>query len=790
LEKASPEMAQKLCVKANVLKPIDFEKEHNNGVDINVAMIKGLVYDRISAKPPKDTPEARKQYVYAIDQLQRVLEPIKTQEDLNGAISSLKDRMNLELPEHLQSMERQFDYAKKEYEREPAEHDLMERYYNGGDVQRIPITREQWKAKKKKRMDEITEKIKQWHENAKNPYSVLGEKLTGFFTNYEKRNRTIDTVRKKKLSWDQYMNSAPKEKPKRGEQTKAEKRLWLERAEVDQGRRENGRDTKVQKPEDAVKTFGFRGVEFGNWVDDESGKFHLKRASEAFHDLADFLGITDKDISLNGRLAMAFGARGVGGKGAAKAHYEPGLKVINITKMGGAGSLCHEWGHALDNIMYQYSHGGAGSLHHASEGEMGNEGSTEIKAAYEELMNVINNGDGTSKATIQVLNKKRDFYRYYPARKNMVTQNDKITPEMVKEHEDKIDQKINREVESYKRMLSIYPSNKERYEKKIKSLETKRKREKNELYQEIMYHQFRKTGEHPTHLEVYTGESEYLTRMHMQDGGTGNYWSKPCEMFARVFESYIEDQLGKQGKYNGYLVHGTSEKYVKALGTAYPIGNERKLMHQAMGKLLKAIVASGAIKKAIDMEILKSLENHNRNAYNVANASEVFYIPINRLQLVYQTEKATNWDKVKENIERMQNGENIDPVVIGYDYDVHDGHHKLEASKAMNYTHVPCIVGGSNPLDVQRAKEAYGEVWKALIIYGLDLPKVKELTPMFKALNVKYNPFDRYFEIGVEPNSEVHKKLQNLAKSYELLLIDKLKCGGTEPEKFAKILVE
>ena len=52
-----------------------------------------------------------------------------------------------------------------------------------------------------------------------------------------------------------------------------------------------------------------------------------------------------KDISLGGGLAIAFGARG---RGNAMAHYELDKNVINMTKKRGAGSLAHEWGHAMD----------------------------------------------------------------------------------------------------------------------------------------------------------------------------------------------------------------------------------------------------------------------------------------------------------------------------------------------------------------------------------------------------------------------------------------------------------
>ena len=69
---------------------------------------------------------------------------------------------------------------------------------------------------------------------------------------------------------------------------------------------------------------------------------------EALKDLAAALHISDKDIAFGGTLAIAFGARG---SGNAAAHYEPLRKVINLTKMNGAGSLAHEWWHALDDYL-------------------------------------------------------------------------------------------------------------------------------------------------------------------------------------------------------------------------------------------------------------------------------------------------------------------------------------------------------------------------------------------------------------------------------------------------------
>lgn len=100
--------------------------------------------------------------------------------------------------------------------------------------------------------------------------------------------------------------------------------------------------------EEFKDTFGFRGVEFGNWVNNAERQAHVNEAYDSLMDLASVLGISPKALSLNGELGFAFGARG---SGKANAHYEAGKVVINLTKTRGAGSLAHEWWHALDNYF-------------------------------------------------------------------------------------------------------------------------------------------------------------------------------------------------------------------------------------------------------------------------------------------------------------------------------------------------------------------------------------------------------------------------------------------------------
>ncbi len=118
--------------------------------------------------------------------------------------------------------------------------------------------------------------------------------------------------------------------------------------------REGGKDVSditkdpVSATKHMVESLGFKGVQWGNSVTDSERTHHAAKAVEAWVDLSDILGIRPEDVSLDGKLGLAFGARG---KGNALAHYEPGTQVINLTRKSGVGALAHEWGHAFDHAV-------------------------------------------------------------------------------------------------------------------------------------------------------------------------------------------------------------------------------------------------------------------------------------------------------------------------------------------------------------------------------------------------------------------------------------------------------
>lgn len=174
------------------------------------------------------------------------------------------------------------------------------------------------------------------------------------------------------------------------------------RSTNDPRRGEDYRKGEDIAPQQFGDAFGFRGVEFGNWVEQGRRKADLNNAYDALMDMAKVIGIPPKAVSLNGSLGLAFGARGHAG---AAAHFEPGKVVINLTKKEGAGSLGHEWFHAMDNY-FSRQRGKNDDFLTAKPHELKEAGlRPEVIAAFGNLMKTVNSSPMAKRSI--ALDKKR-----------------------------------------------------------------------------------------------------------------------------------------------------------------------------------------------------------------------------------------------------------------------------------------------------------------------------------------------------------------------------------------------
>jgi hypothetical protein len=129
----------------------------------------------------------------------------------------------------------------------------------------------------------------------------------------------------------------------------------------------------VNSLEKLNETFSIRAVGFGNWVTQEDRFNYVSCLLISLHDIDEVVKF-DNNIGLHKKVSMSFGARGAG---KALAHFEPDTFIINITRYidepgtpknirfamtGGAGSVAHEYGHALDYFFGRFRDTMAGSV--------------------------------------------------------------------------------------------------------------------------------------------------------------------------------------------------------------------------------------------------------------------------------------------------------------------------------------------------------------------------------------------------------------------------------------------
>lgn len=357
--------------------------------------------------------------------------------------------------------------------------------------------------------------------------------------------------------------------------------------------------------DDYIHDFGIKGGEFGNWLSELDRKTSLNYGYDAFCDLADALGMEKTDISLNGTLNIGFGSRGQGLTGAA-AHYEPPRKVINLTKMNGAGSLAHEWWHAFEDYI-------SGDTNQSEMSSNFSKLPKNTRAAATELVNTMLYRDGTVEENALASQKQADRYQQrlkYYLDNNFAALNGKMSKETMQNY---VNQKYYKRMATeadFKRFAELTEqARKGDAQALAKFYDNKRSvvDDLSDLKKEItgkglakedrlaLAHAVQDAGLTPDvkvkEKTEYYKDALKISATHSKDDG---YWESNCEMLARAFASYITDKTAKS---NDYL-SGHSEGAVLADGTvAYimPRGEERTRINAAFDKLFAAAKEDGLI---------------------------------------------------------------------------------------------------------------------------------------------------------------------------------------------------
>jgi len=406
------------------------------------------------------------------------------------------------------------------------------------------------------------------------------------------------------------------------------------------------RRTGDVKGEDFRDTFGFRGVEFGLWNNQDERQEVMNAAYDGLLDLADVLKVPPKAIGLDGDLALAFGARGKGLSGA-RAHYETNRVVMNLTKMNGAGALAHEWFHALDHYLarqdgktaaeWKVNKDGTRSLEvNGGEADMASSGfrrtnsgvREELRAAYTSLVQSLFTKaeqyvEDTARADKFVavargelekdlndlrkdLSEQKDV-RYYkrnnkPATAEQLAEFDTMAAELI-------------EGRGLGTEWKTMPGKNRLY---IQTRHTNDTLEKlNELYKAVRG----RSGFNAERRGVLDSLTGYMRRYDqrlqmmreantlvpktkrvptsfamdaksLDQGRGGDYWTTPHEMVARAFQGYVEDAIAAKEGRSPFLNYAPENVGILTPWGAkrpYPAGEERKAMNAEFEKFIDVL---------------------------------------------------------------------------------------------------------------------------------------------------------------------------------------------------------
>ena len=372
----------------------------------------------------------------------------------------------------------------------------------------------------------------------------------------------------------------------------------------------NLENAKKATGNDILTKFGFKGGEFGNWVNQKERQEFLNYAEDAFSDLAIALDVQDIDLGQNKQMNIAFGARGQGLTGAV-AHFEPVKRAINMTRLKGAGSLAHEYGHSLDNYISRVS--GFSETGFVSSNRGKGTLSENMKKAVYNLVDSIDYNISTNQEEIdkknEIYEKRRiahinhdlkhldsifegKAYKYKRINGGVQEVPYKITAKQKQDYQKirtilengKLEGTATTKIESLIKVITIYPEAIENLAKIHKEI-TGRKMD-DETKRSLYYH-----GKRSKQITSVKSESAFSKNAVELDRATGRktaYFSTMEEKIARSFEAFVSDELKSKGITNTYLVHGVdNDDY--ALFNPYPSGEERKNINNAWRNLIATI---------------------------------------------------------------------------------------------------------------------------------------------------------------------------------------------------------
>lgn len=300
-------------------------------------------------------------------------------------------------------------------------------------------------------------------------------------------------------------------------------------------------------PQALVDTFGFRGVNFGNWTKQSERQEWLNLSYDSLLDMSEILGIPPRAIGLEGKLGLAFGAQGRAG---AAGHFIPEFNEINLTRKNGAGSLAHEWWHALDYYFGDQALGkdfsGKAALELNEQGNLRTETYAAIRNLYEKI------------ATADMSDKEIED-RYQAQVKHIKYNVDYRANEIKRKFaKAKNSAEINKFIDDMVAQDKNYDANnrdKETSEFLDLIAENRKTTELAGIFYNLQYH-LKQLNALDSNTSAWRKVSKYYSTANTLNRITNKkngYWTQKTELGARAFASYINDKVASNDWFNFFL---------------------------------------------------------------------------------------------------------------------------------------------------------------------------------------------------------------------------------------------
>jgi hypothetical protein len=330
-----------------------------------------------------------------------------------------------------------------------------------------------------------------------------------------------------------------------------------------------------------IDKFGYKAVNYGNYVDDKWSKQHTKFYLQAMSDLGEIFNINIKELNQLGGLSIVFGGKGRAGH---LATYFPQTKDINLTKSNGDGSVAHEYGHYFDNLMVDLDKKKAEPL--LATENLNRIEQYEVRMALKDIVDFFVKGNPlyTPKMKVTFFAQDSNTIPNIPYLKDRRWEYKKLELKpTIEETLEQCEEILVFDENLYQTQVRVIGYIINHFQLLEYSIDIRLKTSM--FYQKSAYNFF---------SYCYKKPSKYNpNRIEIVKAGDKRtpYWTSNVEMFARAWETILFKKILDKNRRSDYLVSGIdmTELNVEGFQNPYPSGSELNYLEELYDNLIKAV---------------------------------------------------------------------------------------------------------------------------------------------------------------------------------------------------------